>query len=112
MRFSARTYGALASAVIGPQDTLLPNDGPGATSASDTVPNVSWFNPNDGGSSAVLSATGATWTSDATRGTVLTLDGTAGDAATSGPLLNTSKSYSVSAWVKLTGTSSDHVAVS
>lgn len=45
----------------------------------------------------------AAFASDATRGTVLTLDGTTGYAATDGPMVTTNKSNSltVSAWVKL-----------
>lgn len=105
-------YGALASAIMAPQDTWPLNDGSGTT-AADTVPNVGWFNPNDPGNSLSLSASGATWTADPSRGTVLTLDGTAGDAVTSGPdLANTSGSYSVSAWAKLASTAGDHVLIS
>lgn len=105
-------YGALASAIMAPQDTWPLNDGSGTT-AADTVPNVGWFNPNDSGNGLSLSASGATWTADPNRGTVLTLDGTAGDAVTSGPdLASTSGSYSVSAWAKLSGTASDHVLIS
>ena len=98
-------YAALASAILGPQNTWLLNDGPGATTALDIAANTtSPFILNSAGpaADATLSSTGATWSSDATRGEVLTLDGTAGDAVTSGPVLNTSKSYSVSAWVYLT----------
>ncbi|MFD9339090.1 LamG-like jellyroll fold domain-containing protein [Streptomyces sp. NPDC060028] len=42
-----------------------------------------------------------TWTTDATRGRVLNLAGTTGYAAGTGPAVDTSGSYSVSAWVKL-----------
>jgi hypothetical protein len=105
-------YGALASAIMAPQDTWPLNDGSGAT-AADTVPNVGWFNPNDSGNDLSLSASGATWTADPNRGTVLTLDGTAGDAVTSGPdLANTSGSYSVSAWAKLASTAGNRVLIS
>ncbi|GAA2136752.1 hypothetical protein GCM10009760_16470 [Kitasatospora kazusensis] len=46
-----------------------------------------------------LSGTAA-FTTDATRGAVLSLDGTAASASTTGPVLDTSTSYTVSAWVK------------
>jgi len=105
-------YGALASAIMAPQDTWPLSDGSGTT-AADAVPNVGWFNPNDSGTGLSLSASGATWTADPDRGTVLTLDGTAGDAVTGGPgLANTSGSYSVSAWAKLASTAGDHVLIS
>jgi len=57
-----------------------------------------------GGKPLSLSSQGATFTTDATRGTVLSTDGTAGYATTSGPVLNTTNSYTVSAWVKLNNT--------
>ncbi|MGW7189056.1 LamG-like jellyroll fold domain-containing protein, partial [Streptomyces sp. NPDC054838] len=49
---------------------------------------------------ATLSGTYA-WTTDAARGRVLSLSGTTGYAASTGPAVDTSASYSVSAWVKL-----------
>ncbi|WP_370087692.1 LamG-like jellyroll fold domain-containing protein [Streptacidiphilus sp. MAP12-16] len=49
---------------------------------------------------ATLTSTGASWSTDATRGTVLNLDGTTGYAATPTPAVTTG-SYTVSAWVKL-----------
>jgi hypothetical protein len=104
-------YGALASAIMAPQDTWPLNDGT-ATTAADAVPGVGWFNPNDSGRDLSMPASGATWTADPNRGTVLTLDGTAGDAVTSGPDLATSGSYSVSAWAKLASTAADHVLIS
>jgi hypothetical protein len=53
-------YGALASAVMAPQDTWQLNDGAGATTAADTVPGVGWFNPDDSGTSLSLSSSGTT----------------------------------------------------
>jgi hypothetical protein len=41
------------------------------------------------------------WATDSSRGPVLQLNGTTGYGATSGPALDTSKSFTVSAWVKL-----------
>ncbi len=65
-------------------------DGSGTT-ATDTV----------GGLNATLTG-GATWSTGTGRpGSVLGLDGSTGYAETSGPAVDTSGSYSVSAWVKL-----------
>jgi Concanavalin A-like lectin/glucanases superfamily len=94
-------YGALASAILGPQNTWLLNDGTGSVTASDSAANTpNPFELSSAGptADATLSAAGATWATDASRGTVLSLDGAAGDAETSGPVLITSGSYSVSAW--------------
>jgi concanavalin A-like lectin/glucanase superfamily protein len=44
-------------------------------------------------------------------GTAMHLDGTTGYAATSGPVLDTSKSFSVSAWAKLPATKPTHAAI-
>ena len=65
------------------------NDGTGTT-ANDTV----------GTAPLTLSASGATWTTDLTRGNVLNFDGTAGYAAAAGSVIDTTKSYTVSARVK------------
>jgi len=54
----------------------------------------------------------ATWADDATRGEVLSLDGTTGYAATTGPAVDTSKSYTVSAWVKLNSLTTSSTFVS
>jgi hypothetical protein len=98
-------YGALASAILGPQNTWLLNDGTGSTTASDSAANnPNAFEVNSAGptADATLSATGAAWSTDASRGTVLALSGSAGDAETSGPVLTTSGSYSVSVWAYAT----------
>lgn len=65
---------------------------------ADTSDSVNAANP--------LTLTGsAAFTNDATRATVLSLPGTAGSSATTaGPVLDTTKSYSVSAWAYLTNT--------
>ncbi|MFE5035008.1 hypothetical protein [Streptomyces sp. NPDC056683] len=44
---------------------------------------------------------GTTVTADAARGSALALNGSTGHAATSGPVLDTSRSYTVSAWANL-----------
>lgn len=64
-------------------------EGTGA-SASDTTGNL------DAGLSGAY-----TWTTDGARGNVLNLTGTTGYAATHGPAVDTSQSFTVSAWVKL-----------
>lgn len=94
-------YGTLASAILGPQNTWLLNDGAGSVTAADSAANTpNPFELSSAGptADATLSATGATWSTDASHGTVLALDGTAGDAETSGPVLTTNRSYSISAW--------------
>ncbi|MEV6531075.1 LamG domain-containing protein [Streptomyces sp. NPDC051639] len=55
-------------------------------------------------STGTLNATlsgGYSWTSDTGRGNALTLNGTTGYGNTTGPAVDTSKSFTVSAWVKL-----------
>lgn len=107
-------YAALATAYLGPIDSWPLDDGntdPQATVAADVA--SSDLNPvllpgTTGQSPATLTG-GATWTTDATRGAVLSLDGTSGGASTAGPVLDTSGSYSISAWVRLT--SGAHTAV-
>jgi hypothetical protein len=102
-------YAALASAYLGPVDTWSLDDGntdPQSREAADTASND--LNPvllpgTTGQHPAALFG-GATWTSDPTRGAVLALDGTSGSASTAGPVLDTSASYSISAWVRLTST--------
>ncbi|MEU3466003.1 LamG-like jellyroll fold domain-containing protein [Streptomyces sp. NPDC006733] len=54
---------------------------------------------------------GATFTTDPGRGTVLHLNGTTGDAATAVPVLDTSAGYTVSAWVNMTNTTTYNTAV-
>ena len=103
-------FGALANSLLPPQDTWQLNDGTGMTVATDTaatdtasnvlVPNAV-PNPNTGNNPLTLTG-GATWATDATHGTVLSLDGTTGYAASANTgVINTAGSYSVSAWAKL-----------
>ncbi|QMU75730.1 LamG domain-containing protein [Streptacidiphilus sp. PB12-B1b] len=95
-----------------------------------------WWELNDNSSTltdnghnpitATLTSGGATWTTDTTLtsanrallaanpgSTVLSLDGTTGYAATpaGAPAVNTTGSYSVSAWVKLNNTSTYHTVL-
>lgn len=57
-------------------------------------------------------ATGATWATDPTRGGVLATNGSTGFATTSGPVVDTTQSYSVGAWVKLSSAGNYATAVS
>jgi hypothetical protein len=52
------------------------------------------------------------WATDTNRGKVLNLTGTTGYAATSGPAVDTSKSFTVSAWVNLTSLTANSTFVS
>ncbi|MBS2963972.1 hypothetical protein KGA66_13025, partial [Actinocrinis puniceicyclus] len=123
-------YAALANAYLIPQDTWPLADGAdGATFLSTAVDtaaqNAAAHDPylgtmNNPGQNPInlngTNATNYTWTTDTTRantldpdGTVLSLDGTAGYGASSGPVLNTSQSFGVSAWVKLSSTTHNAV---
>ncbi|MBF9069164.1 hypothetical protein I2501_14155 [Streptacidiphilus sp. NEAU-YB345] len=124
VNLSLAGYGALANSLLSPQDTWELDDGNTSTAvtvAQDTAstddvnqvltPNAV-NNPNTGNNPLTLSGTGATWTNDATRGEVLSFDGTAGDAATANTgVINTTGSYSISAWVKMTNTTTYNTAV-
>ncbi|MEZ0110824.1 PKD repeat protein [Catenulispora sp. EB89] len=73
-------------------------DGSGTTAADTGIP---------GGDTGTLSATGVTWNS----GGFGTFDGAGGSIATSGPAVDTTKSFSVSAWVNLASATSAATAV-
>ncbi|WP_063770028.1 FG-GAP-like repeat-containing protein [Streptacidiphilus melanogenes] len=100
-------YGALSDAILNPQNSWQANDGNGMPVATDTAATDTpqtpgtILNSSTGQATLTLSGTGATWGDDPMRGTVLNLDGTAGTATDSSPVLDTSKSFTVSAWVKL-----------
>ncbi|MFR0359253.1 LamG-like jellyroll fold domain-containing protein [Streptomyces sediminimaris] len=96
-------YGAETSAILSPHDTWRLDDGDGATSAADSAPTDTPHSVNDysvGASPLTLNGTTA-WTNDSTHGEVLSLDGSTGNATTGGQVLDTTGSYSVSAWVDL-----------
>lgn len=100
-------YAALTTAYLSPHNTWPLDDGaddPTTTVAADTASNATnpylADDPAAGTSPATLTG-GATWTTDTTRGTVLTLDGTTGYATTTGPVVDTTGSVSISAWVNL-----------
>lgn len=90
-------YATAASAAVG--DWKLDEGGDG-TVAVDSSPNAR---------NATLSGT-ATW-SDGRYGEALHLDGTSGYAATTASVVDTLKSFSVSAWVRTTDVSHNTVAV-
>jgi hypothetical protein len=104
---SIAAFGALTNAILSPQDTWNLDDGEDGLTASDTAATDNLYtpstitNPNTGNNPLTLSTTGTNWTTDSTRGTVLTLDGASGYGASTGPVLTTNASFSVSAWVNL-----------
>ena len=55
------------------------------------------------GAKSVTLTGGATWANDSMRGTVVSFNGSSGQAATTGPVLTTTDSFTVSAWAKFTG---------
>jgi hypothetical protein len=109
---------ALATNYLSPQDTWQLNDGSnnsGTALAVDTAASSSSYWPvpiptasdpqppsPDGHNDLTLGGT-TTWATDPTRGGVLQLDGTSGNA-TSPAILNTTSSFTISAWVNLTST--------
>ncbi|MGR6972468.1 LamG-like jellyroll fold domain-containing protein [Streptomyces cynarae] len=110
-------FGALATALLSPQDTWNFDDGAGMPVATDTAAtdslntlNANMANPNVGNNPLTLNGS-TTWSTDSTRGTVLSLDGSSGDATSSAPVLDTTGSYSVSAWVKLPSLPTHNVTV-
>ncbi|MFC0547272.1 LamG-like jellyroll fold domain-containing protein [Kutzneria chonburiensis] len=97
-------FGALASVYQGAQDTWTLDDG--ATTSDPTIaadtPNsgTSPYLPASGGNQATLAGTAA-WAADPVVAEALSLDGSAGYAATDGPAVDTSRSFSVSVWANL-----------
>ncbi|WP_037625585.1 LamG domain-containing protein [Streptomyces aureus] len=55
---------------------------------------------------------GYSWTNDTTRGNALTLNGTTGYGSATGPAVDTSKSFTVSAWVKLNSLAANSTFIS
>jgi len=106
VNLSNPAFGALTTALLSPVDTWNMDDGAGMPVATDTAAtdtlntlNAAGANPNLG-NNPLTPTGGASWATDSTRGTVLSLDGSSGYAASSGQVLDTTASYSVSAWVK------------
>ncbi|MBS2962987.1 hypothetical protein KGA66_08025, partial [Actinocrinis puniceicyclus] len=130
VNLSIAGYAALANAYLIPQDTWPLTDGAnGATflsTAQDKAaqgtaahdPYLGTMN-NPGQNPINLSGTNGTnytWNTDTARistsdpdGTVLSLDGTAGYGTSSGPVINTAASFTVSAWAKLSSTTHNAV---
>ncbi|MFE9804602.1 LamG-like jellyroll fold domain-containing protein [Streptomyces goshikiensis] len=87
------------------------DEGAGASAAD--APGAVPGSPGAPPASLPASLAGAyTWGTDAVHGKVLQLNGTTGYAATTGPGLNTSADFSVSAWVKLGSTAANSAFVS
>ncbi|MFJ4481840.1 LamG domain-containing protein [Streptomyces longwoodensis] len=66
-------------------------------------------------STGTLNATlsgGSSWTTDTARGNAVTLNGATGYAGATGPAVDTSKSFTVSAWVKLASTAANSTFLS
>jgi hypothetical protein len=111
-------YAALTSAILGPQHTWLLDDGSShpdssTTTAADTAPDA----PNplevvDAGSGEATFTDTPTWPTDPAHGTVLQLNGTTLAAQTASPLVDTTSSFTVSAWVQLTNTTADEDVIS
>ncbi len=96
-------YAAEADSILSPHDTWALDDGPDSTQAADTARTDTPSTVNDssvGTSPLTLNGT-TTWTSDSTRGQALTLDGSTGNATAGGQILDTTGSYSISAWANL-----------
>ncbi|MGX9889029.1 LamG-like jellyroll fold domain-containing protein [Streptomyces sp. NPDC002276] len=93
------TYFFKVAPGAGPVGKWSMDEGTGTT-AADSV----------GGKGAGL-AGGATWSGKARLGKALQGDGTSAYAATTSSALDTTKSFTVSAWARLTGTSHNAVAV-
>lgn len=118
-------YAALATAYLGSQDNWPLNAAsydPTTTTITDAnndgstkTPYTAINNLPYGGHDATLSASGWTWTTDSTGRNVLSLDGQQGDATTASTVLDTSHSFTLSAWAYLSGSSlpaTDAVVVS
>jgi hypothetical protein len=102
-------YGALESAILSAQDAWQLNDSSVPGTATDSGASITG-NTTYGVAPLTLNA-GATYTTDATRGTVLSTDGTSGFGTTGAPVLTTNGSFSVSGWVKLASTPTHNATV-
>ncbi len=80
-----------------------------------------WWNLDEGTGTTLTDSNGSlnatltgdyTWATGTTHGTVLNLNGTTGYAATTGSSVDNSKSFSVSAWVKLNSLAANSTFVS
>ncbi|WP_425245084.1 LamG domain-containing protein [Streptomyces sp. NEAU-NA10] len=80
-----------------------------------------WWKLAEGTGTATADSTGTlgatlsgayAWTTDTTRGNAVNLTGTTGYGSTTGPAVDTSKSFTVSAWVKLNSASANSTFLS
>ncbi|WP_268982802.1 LamG-like jellyroll fold domain-containing protein [Streptomyces sp. HF10] len=96
-------YAAEVNSILSPHDAWPLDDGPDSVQAADTArtDTPSTVDDSSVGSSPLTLNGATTWTDDPTRGEALTLDGTTADATAAGQVLDTTGSYSVSAWVNL-----------
>lgn len=110
-------YAELATGYLGPQNVWSLNDGADdgtvnvlADNANGNIPYLA--NDQSVAAAGVATLNGTpTWTEDPPGHTVLTLDGATNYGQTSAPMLNTTASFTVSAWVKLsTGTKTGVIA--
>ncbi|MDX3382061.1 hypothetical protein PV682_11420 [Streptomyces niveiscabiei] len=118
VNLSNPAFGALTTALLSPVDTWDLDDGDGMPVATDTAAtdtlntlNAAGANPDLGNNPLTLTG-GASWATDSTRGTVLSLDGSTGYAVSANPqVVATTGSFTLSAWVKptTTGTSDQTV---
>ncbi|MFJ4680307.1 LamG-like jellyroll fold domain-containing protein [Kitasatospora sp. NPDC088783] len=109
VNLTTAAHGALTTAILGAQDTWPLNDGTTGTANDTSAP----FGPYPTAGQSPLALNGTyTWPTDATRGTVLALDGATGYGETSGPVLDTTRSYTVTAWVKPTDLTDNSTFVS
>ncbi|MGW7824196.1 LamG-like jellyroll fold domain-containing protein [Streptomyces puniciscabiei] len=110
---SLAAFGALSTALLSPEDTWNFDDGTGMPVATDTAAtdtlntlNAAGTDTNLGNNPLTLTGS-ATWATDTSRGTVLSLNGTTDYAAgTNTGVLDTSASFTISTWVKLSSTPS------
>ncbi|CAL2060452.1 LamG domain-containing protein [Streptomyces murinus] len=96
-----------------PDQTSPPTYGFGSPVSLGSVTDTAthWWKLAEGSGTTTVDSTGTlnatlsggySWTSDTAHGNAVTLNGTTGYGSTTGPAVDTSKSFTVSAWVKLT----------
>ncbi|WP_406166553.1 hypothetical protein OIE52_09320 [Streptomyces canus] len=105
--------GAIVGSYDSPHHAWNLDDGDGYTFANDTAPTDTAYAMPDAtvGNNPLTLSGGTTWANDTTRGEVLSLDGTSGYAASGTSALDTTRSYSVSAWVKLSSLPSHNATI-
>lgn len=121
--WTANTWPAALPAALGADSVALPGGVANDSTSGPTAPTDWWHLGEDGGTTAYdagsgydnLTLDGATWsTANPNSGTStgsLSFNGTSEYAATSTPAIDTSGSFTVSAWVKLSSTSANQTVV-